>query len=211
MRIGKNKLSGSRKFMLLSALLAVVLVATVTPSIAYLQAASQRVVNTFAGGLIQLILDEAPVDSSGKATEGPRTLGNSYKVIAGDNEFDKDPTATIKAGSEPCYVFLCVENGLGEKFAMNFSDQWTKVAEGSGKVLYAYANGKSVDAGEQDVALPAIFTKVTATGITEDEVAALSQNNKTLAVTAYAVQSDGLDFTAAQAEASTYFSLQANA
>ena len=63
--------------------------------------------------------------SDGKAITGEgarRVTANRYKYIAGA-VLDKDPTPTVLKGSEECYVFLCVENGLTDQFTMDDSTE----------------------------------------------------------------------------------------
>ena len=100
----------SQKLMLTSLLLAVIMVITVMPTLSWLSSTSEPVVNTFAGGMISIKLDEAKVDINGKAIAGAeRVKENRYKYVAGA-VLDKDPTPTVLKGSEECYVFLLVEN-----------------------------------------------------------------------------------------------------
>ena len=128
----------SKRLAVLSALLVILVVAAVAPTFSWLSAQSEKVVNTFAGGAVSVLLDESPVGTDGKKTEGSRTTSNSYKYVAGAT-LDKDPTVTVIKGSEECYVFLCVENGLNEKFTMNYDTaSWIKVAEAGEKAVYIY-------------------------------------------------------------------------
>ena len=46
----------------------------------------------------------------------------------------------VLKGSEECYVFICVENGLSDQFIINYDTQsWLKVAEADGKAVYVYS------------------------------------------------------------------------
>ena len=92
---------------ILSAVLALVLVAALSigGTLAYLSSET-GVTNTFTVGKVQIELDEAKVDETGKAIKGEgagRVSANKYKLIPGV-VLDKDPTVTVKAGSEECYV-----------------------------------------------------------------------------------------------------------
>lgn len=197
------------------AVLAIVLVAAVVPTAAWLTAQSEPVVNTFAGGTISIVVDEAVVDSDGKALDsGERTQeGNQYKYIAG-TVLDKDPTVTVMKGSEPCYVFLCVENGLNDKFTMDTdTTSWNVVGElsenGVVKTVYKYIAGEgTVDASEaeEDIKLPPVFTKVTISAdLTTEDIETLGE--KTLSATAYAIQTESVNEDTAIASALVNFGI----
>lgn len=189
----------SQKLMLTSLLLALIAVLTVAPTLSWLSSTSAPVVNTFAGGAISIKLDEALVGTDGQAITGDgaqRVTANSYKYTAG-SVLDKDPTPTVLKGSEACYVFLCVENGLSDKFTMDYdTDAWLKVAEADGKAVYAYNQTVDASQADKDIALPPIFTKVTVSeDLTADDITKLGE--RTLSVTAYAVQTHSLTAQAA--------------
>ena len=189
----------SQKLMITCLMLAVIAVLTVAPTLSWLSSTSQPVVNTFAGGAISIKLDEALVDTEGKAIEGEgaqRVTANSYKYVAGA-VLDEDPTPTVLKGSEECYVFLCVENGLTDQFTMNYNTQsWLKVAEADGKTVYVYSTRVDASDAESDVVLQPIFTTVTVSNeLTAEDIEALGE--RTLSVTAYAVQTQAITTQAA--------------
>ena len=95
-------------------------------------------------------------------------------------------------GSEECYVFLCVENQLNDKFAINYdTESWLKVGEKDDKTVYAYKSKVNALHAEKDVALDPIFTEITVSeALTSDDVKQLGKKN--LNVTAYAVQTASL-------------------
>ena len=178
----------------LALILALVLVfgAAVGGTIAYLTS-NDSVTNTFTVGKVEITLDEAKVDAYGVAdTTADRVKANSYKLIPG-HTYTKDPTIHVDADSEKCWLFVKIENGLGDKATLNIdTTKWTKVT-GTENV---YAYNTKVSAGT-DVTVFTQFTfskDVTATQLP-------SYNGKTIVVTACAVQADGLDQTAAAAQA----------
>lgn len=184
----------SPKLLFTCLMLVVIAVVTVAPTLSWLSSTSQPVVNTFAGGAISIKLDEALVDTSGKAIEGEgaqRVTANTYKYVAGA-VLDKDPTPTVLKGSEECYVFLCVENGLTDKFTMNYDTQsWLKVAEADGKAVYVYSTKVDASSSDTDLALQPIFTTVSVSNeLTAEDIEELGERK--LSVTAYAVQTQGL-------------------
>lgn len=93
---------------LLLTLCAVLLVAaSVLGTMAYLTSTA-KVENTFTIGKVEIKLDEAKVTADGIPVEGAaRVTANSYKLMPG-NTYTKDPTVTVKAGSEESYVRMKV-------------------------------------------------------------------------------------------------------
>lgn len=93
---------------LLLTLCAVLLVAaSVLGTMAYLTSTA-KVENTFTIGKVEIKLDEAKVTADGIPVEGAaRVTENSYKLMPGTT-YTKDPTVTVKAGSEESYVRMKV-------------------------------------------------------------------------------------------------------
>lgn len=100
------------KKVLLLVLCAVLLVgATVAGTVAYLTS-TQTVKNTFTVGNIEIKLDEAKVDTNGKAIspEERHADGNAYHLQP-NLSYDKDPTVWVKEGSEEAYIRMIVTVG----------------------------------------------------------------------------------------------------
>ena len=88
---------------LLLTLCAVLLVAaSVLGTMAYLTS-TDTVTNTFTVGNVEIKLDETDVTNP----TGSRVQANSYKLMPGTT-YTKDPTVTVKAGSEESYVRMKV-------------------------------------------------------------------------------------------------------
>lgn len=182
----------------LTVLLALVLVIamSVAGTMAYLTS-TDSVTNSFTVGNVKITLDEAPVDTNGKATTGERVKANSYKLIPG-HVYDKDPTIHVAAGSEDCWLFVKVEDGLSAIedsttiAAQLAANGWTATAEGSN--IYARA---AVNKAGDDVL---VFSGFTLKG---DAVVA-NYANAEIKVTAYAVQADGFDTAAAALKAAPF-------
>lgn len=88
---------------LLLTLCAVLLVAaSVLGTMAYLTSTA-KVENTFTIGKVEIKLDETDVTNP----TGSRVQANSYKLMPGTT-YTKDPTVTVKAGSEESYVRMKV-------------------------------------------------------------------------------------------------------
>lgn len=99
---------------LLLTLCAVLLVAaSVLGTMAYLTS-TDTVTNTFTVGKVEIKLDETDVTDP----NGPRVKANSYKLMPGTT-YTKDPTVTVKAGSEESYVRMKVTfNNAAEIIAL---------------------------------------------------------------------------------------------
>lgn len=197
----------SKSLLITAVMLAVITVTAVTPTFSWLSSETDPVVNTFAGGAIALTLDESPVDANGQKIDGARVQANTYKYTAGA-ELYKDPTPTVLAGSDQCYVFLYVENELNDLFAINYDTQnWLKVAEKGNGTVYAYFTRVDTSASDENQVLAPIFTKINVSDeLTADDVKELG--TKKLSVTAYAVQSASLTSAEAIEIAAANFELE---
>ena len=177
--------------------LALVMVAgiSVAGTLAYLTS-SDSVQNTFTVGKVAITLDEAPVDANGQETTGARVKTNEYKLMPG-HEYDKDPTVHFKAGSEASYLFVKVENNIAdaestEEGYKNIATQitgngWLPLTDEQG----VYYQKVAANTSDEDIDYP-VFDGFTVSGdLTNDGLAAF--NNKTVTVTAYAIQADGFD------------------
>ena len=103
-------------FIMLSA--ALIVCATVAGTLAWLTDTTDHVVNTFTVGDINIELKE--------------TTGETYKMVPGI-ELVKDPTVTVKAGSEACWLFVkVVKSGNFDSFmTFEIANGWTELTEGS--------------------------------------------------------------------------------
>ena len=107
---------------LLLTLCAVLLVAaSVLGTMAYLTSTA-KVENTFTIGKVEITLDETDVTNP----NGPRVKANSYKLMPGTT-YTKDPTVTVKAGSEESYVRMKVTfNNASEIIALCTDPEWAE-------------------------------------------------------------------------------------
>lgn len=167
-----------RKILPVLALVLVVAIASVGGTIAWLTATSDTVTNTFTTSDITIELTET--------TTGP------YKIVPGAT-VDKDPTATVKSGSEKCYLYVKITNNLlignATVATYDITTDWILVGESGNTKLYRYK--EIVDASTGDVEKD-VFTHVSydSTAITKDNIAQLK--NKTIELQAYAHQSDNI-------------------
>ena len=95
------------KALLLTLCAVLLIAASVLGTMAYLTSTA-KVENTFTVGKVEIKLDEAKVNADGIPVEGAdRVTANSYKLMPGTT-YTKDPTVTVKAGSEESYVRMKV-------------------------------------------------------------------------------------------------------
>ena len=109
----------TRSKALLLTLCAVLLVtASVLGTLAFLTS-TDEVKNTFTVGSVKIALDEAKVTTDGTPVEGAaRVKAKEYHLLPG-HTYTKDPTVTVKDGSESAYVRLKVTfNNAADMIAM---------------------------------------------------------------------------------------------
>lgn len=114
------------KALLLTLCAVLLIAASVLGTMAYLTS-TDTVTNTFTVGKVEIKLDETDVTNP----TGPRVTANSYKLMPGTT-YTKDPTVTVKAGSEESYVRMKVTfNNAKEIIALctdpEFPDEVTGV------------------------------------------------------------------------------------
>ena len=184
-----------KSFVMVLALVLVFAVA-VGGVVAWLTATTGPVKNTFTVGDISITLKETG------AVNGEKT----YQVIPGDTQ-KKDPTVTVEAGSEDCWLFVKVDETnntmtVGEETQkiVNYAkaDGWE---QGDGikipaNVYYRSVTGLTAD-GARDAVFPVLLNnQVTINGnVVKGQITA--ENQPTLTFTAYAVQMDNVDSAAA--------------
>lgn len=182
---------------LVLALCAVLLVvATVFVTMAYLTSTTEVVTNTFTVGNVKITLDEEDVDTDTNTDDNVtvnnevRDLANGYKLIPGKT-YDKDPTVHVDATSENCYLFVKVENNISDIEAEknNIEAQmkangWTCIDEVNN--IWAH---KDIAKASDDVV---VFEYFTVNDSIDNKILAGYQD-KTIVVTAYAVQADGFE------------------
>lgn len=168
-------------------------VATVCVTMAFLTS-TDSVTNTFTVGNVTITLDEADVKTDGtyESNATVRVKANEYKLIPG-HTYIKDPTVHVAQGSEDCWLFVQVENGLADA---EDADQATIAEQMAAKGwtlvtgetdVYAYSQKQSAGANV------GVFDSFTISGTADVS----SFGNATINVTAYAIQADG--FSTAEA------------
>lgn len=220
----------ARKILVSIAALALVAAISIGGTIAYLTSQDQ-VKNTFTVGKVKITLDEARVNQDGdklyvpndktedenfkdyttdstNATIAKRVKANDYKLLPG-HTYTKDPTVTVKAGSEESYVRMLVtvtfdKQLTDEQLATNLdnifvgynSNNWVrnakdvKIVDDKTVITYEYRYNTTVSAGTTDNKLPALFTGIKVPGEwTNEDLAAIGAFN--IGIVAEAIQADG--------------------
>ncbi|MBO5911888.1 MAG: hypothetical protein J6Q76_00255 [Clostridia bacterium] len=151
---------------------AFLLTVTVGVTFAMLIASSQPVVNTFTVGNVNITLDE--------------TTGTEYKLSPGV-ELMKNPTVTVKANSENCWLFVKVEKSTDfDKYcSYSISSDWANV-EGYDGIYCQKVTKSAIDRKYGILKNNRVTVNDT---LTEEQLAAISKY-PTLKFTAYAIQSD---------------------
>ena len=190
------------------ALCAVLLVVTtVFVTMAFLTS-EDSVQNTFTVGEVTISLDELDVDDDKVLTDNKeytkdgrtttRDKANEYKLIPGKT-YIKDPIVHVEEGSEPCYLFVKVENGLvgAEANTNTIASQlaangWYQVNGISNVYYYGTENGiLAVDGGQDKL----VFSNFTIDGSIKADVLA-EYATEEIMVTAYAIQAESFENTA---------------
>lgn len=153
---------------------ALLLAVGVGVTVALLVSSSNPVVNTFTVGGVDITLTE--------------TTGTEYKMTPGVT-VAKDPTVTVLANSEKCWLFVKAEkaNDFDTFCTYEIQDGWTAL-EGQEGVYYQMVGKSSANQVFPVLKNNSVLIKNT---ITEEQLNAVTVN-PTLTVTAYAAQSDGL-------------------
>ena len=182
----------TRSKALLLSLCAVLLVtASVLGTMAYLTS-QDHVVNTFTVGSVAITLDETDVDNS--TADADRDQANSYKLMPG-HTYTKDPIVHVDSKSEDCCLFVKVVNeitaieGDTKVAAQMTAKGWVAVDGAAGVYVYMPNSAPAVVTGGSDVT---VFDNFTISGAVDNATLA-TYNNKTITVTAYAIQADGFE------------------
>lgn len=211
----KNK----NKALLLSLCAALLVVATVLTTIAWLTSTTGPVTNTFTVGKVQIDLHEAKTDklgeyyliTSGESTtsfdadasgetrtpyDATKVNGNEYALRPG-HEYNKNVYVEILDGSEPCYLFVKVENDFAgsEKAGQTIAEQmsaygWVRVAGYDGVwALHDTTTTRKICKYDSSNPYIPVFDKLVLSGTANVE----ELTGKEITIKAYAVQADGFD------------------
>lgn len=161
-----------KKKIIVSAIaIVLVLCCAIGGTLAWLTDATDPITNTFTVGNVGIGLTE--------------TTGDEYKMIPGET-LAKNPTVTVEAGSEDCWLFVKVDKSenFGSFMTCEIAEGWTSL-EGVDGVYYREAK-----AGDS---FPVLLNNQVAVKdtVTQDMMDAITEgtaDEPTLTFTAYAVQ-----------------------
>lgn len=200
---------------LLMSLCAVLLVAaSVLGTMAYLTD-SKDVKNTFTVGNVAIKLDEAKVDENGTQVVDKdgnpvaRVTENEYKLLPG-HTYTKDPIIHVDANSEDCYLFVKVDNQIAAieadghtTVAAQMAAKGWKAVEGKDGI-YVYVGTTAAPVAVKASNNVTVFEQLVIAGTVNGDTLK-AYENKTITVTAYAVQKDGFEGKTADQIWSTAF------
>lgn len=205
------KKSMLRKVLLLACSAVLLVCLSVGATLAYLTSTTGNVVNTFTVGKVAIDLDETDVTPEGVKDTDTRVKANEYKLMPG-HTYLKDPTVTVKANSEACYIRAFVTISKSAAFDKLFSDHvgdftisdwvtlntdWTykgNVENDNGTRTYEvwYKNGDVQPAVTADTKIASIFSEIKVPGVlTNAEIDTIQ--GATITVVAQAIQADGFE------------------
>ena len=188
----------SAKKAIIAAVCAVMLVVgSVAGTMAYLTS-QDSVTNTFTVGNVAITLDETNVDKKDAAGQDNSSLArdqaNSYKLMPG-HTYIKDPIVHVDANSEDCYLFVKVVNEIAaiedssDTVASQMANEgWICIDPNNG--IYVYTTDETNPAVVSGGANVTVFDDFTIADTVNNTTLA-TYANKTITVTAYAIQADG--------------------
>lgn len=179
-RARKRKIR-NRRIAMTVALVLVVALASVGGTIAWLTATTTPVTNTFTVGNIDIALAETT---------------SNYKMVPG-NTIAKDPTVTVKANSEACWLFVKIEESDNLKSYIDYSvaEGWTALTGVTG-VYYREVAATTTDTAFSVLTSDQVTVKNTVTKADMDAIANNTASKPTLTFTAYACQKDNVNSAA---------------
>lgn len=194
------KRHSSKKALAMLLSLVLVIGCVIGGTLAWLQASTNPVTNTFTVGDIALTLKESPYNIEANTYDTPaENTSNSYPLIPG-NSYTKDPVVTVTANSEACYLFVKVGQINNPAAYLNYSlnlDGWTQL-DGADDVYYREVAKSNADQSWNLLVNDTISVKETVvkagTNTEGTDLVAMpaSNNQPQLIFTAYAVQKANL-------------------
>ena len=197
--MSKQAKIGTAKFIVMLIAVSLVFGGLIGGTAAWLISKPEAIINTFTYGDINITLTESPGDLD---DDDQKPYTNTYKMMPG-SQIEKDPTVTVKKGSEDCWLFVKLEEGndFGDFFeAFNVASGngnfvWTELSDNAADSGIYYCLVKADDVDDADLALSVIEndTLTVKSSITKDDFEKMGTNYPTLTVTAYAVQYSGFE------------------
>ena len=161
-----------KKTLALGLALTLLVAGVVGGTLAWLTDQTAEVKNTFTVGDINIDLTETNRD---------------YKMVPG-NTIAKDPTVTVKANSEACWLFVKVteSENLDTFITYAIAEGWTKLQDG------VYYREVPASAADQTFSVLAGNTVTVKSDVTKTMLKTAKTDAPTLTIKAYAVQKDNV-------------------
>lgn len=202
-------MKNSKKILALILCVITVVAVSVAGTLAWLTD-RESVTNTFTVGKVDIVVDEADVNTDGTIIDGAdRVTSNEYHLLPGQT-YVKDPTMTVKKDSEESYVRMLLtlncKKELDEVFAPGVElisifegynpANWDFVTETvntvDNTVTYEFRCPTTVKPEGDDVVLDALFDSFTVPEeLDGDDLAKI--NDLTITVVGHAIQAKGFD------------------
>ena len=151
-------------------------------TMAWLMDKSNTITNTFTTADVDIELTE--------------TKGNSFKMVPGA-VIEKDPTVTVKKGSEACWLFVKVEKttNFDEYMDCGVNKDW-KLVDGEDDVYYRQVADTDADQAFDIIGYnkDSVWQKdkvLIKSDVDKEDMTAAKANAPTLTFTAYAIQQEG--------------------
>ena len=152
-------------------------------TLAFLVDKTDSITNTFTIGNIEIVLDESE--------------DLDLKMIPGKT-IEKDPTVTVKAGSEACWLFIKIDEvNITNYITYTVDESWEELDGVAGVYYIEIANATAEDTPYTVLTDNEVTVKTSVTQAQLEE--ATGDNAPKLIFTAYAVQKDNVVATAADA------------
>lgn len=176
---------------------ALILCCAIGATFAWLSVKTSEVKNTFTVGNINISLWENKIADGGKEFASPEatvTANDGYVMVPGAT-LVKNPTVTVEANSEDCWVFIKVKKSSNFDTFMSYlvNSAWTQLdtAEDDGyEVYYLEHTSQTTDKDYSFIAGEKVTINGTVTKDQLDAIQASPSTQPTLNFTAYAIQKD---------------------
>ena len=177
----KIKELNKTKSIILTAIVVLVLVSIVGPTIAWLTSKTSFLNNTFTYGDIQISIVESSTD------DGDEDINTNNYVMMPGVDIQKDTKVLVAQNSEDCWLFikLIKENNFDEYMTYSLEDNWTEL-EGYEDIYYTKVDKKNSEQSFNIMKGNIITVKPE---LTYSDIKHMTQNSyPTLEIKAYAVQ-----------------------
>ena len=183
---------------------ALLVAGSVFGTLAYLKSQTETLTNTFTAGKVEITLHEYQLEEAGKIVmtgeEGNKTPVKANGPLTGiklvpGRVIEKNPVITVKEGSEACYLFVKIDDGLKTFATINLdAKKWIQIGTTN---IYYYKETVSAPADNDPATAADVEVSVFPSITCKDVTTYGNATDISLAITAYAVQAEGFDNAAA--------------